>query len=280
MNDGLNTIQFQSLSFNPVNPLNDLLGGTQDNGDVLVHRLADVARERRRRRRPVGLRRRAAVHSLPQLLRRHTRGELPRRRPEGVARRSTTRSRSRRRRARSTCRSRLTRRSAAGRSSGWSTCGAPTTTAATRPTSRRTATRCIATRHLRRLAADRQLADRRLGQRSRRPVRRRRSSGQRPTRGTLWAGTRTGRLWVTKDADSASAGSVHFWRIDTPSTPGRFVLRDRDRPSRPEPRVDLLLGLQRLHAGHAAARDRGALRPEDPQRRRSPIGHTTSATSR
>ncbi len=41
--------------------------------------------------------------------------------------------------------------------------------------------------------------------------------------GTLWAGTRTGRLWVAKDADSASAGGVHFWRIDTPSTPGRFV---------------------------------------------------------
>ena len=32
LNDGLNTIQFQSLSFNPANPTGDLLGGTQDNG--------------------------------------------------------------------------------------------------------------------------------------------------------------------------------------------------------------------------------------------------------
>ena len=32
LNDGLNTIQFQSLSFNPANPTGQLLGGTQDNG--------------------------------------------------------------------------------------------------------------------------------------------------------------------------------------------------------------------------------------------------------
>jgi hypothetical protein len=32
MNDGLGTLQYQSLSLNPANPLNDLLGGTQDNG--------------------------------------------------------------------------------------------------------------------------------------------------------------------------------------------------------------------------------------------------------
>jgi hypothetical protein len=32
INDGLNTIQFQSLSFNPSNPTGELLGGTQDNG--------------------------------------------------------------------------------------------------------------------------------------------------------------------------------------------------------------------------------------------------------
>src|SRR5436190_4869621 len=32
VNDGLNTIQFQSLLFNPSNPTGDLLGGTQDNG--------------------------------------------------------------------------------------------------------------------------------------------------------------------------------------------------------------------------------------------------------
>ncbi|MEA2273178.1 MAG: hypothetical protein QOI98_1886, partial [Solirubrobacteraceae bacterium] len=32
LNDGLRTIQFQSLSFNPQNPTSDVLGGTQDNG--------------------------------------------------------------------------------------------------------------------------------------------------------------------------------------------------------------------------------------------------------
>jgi len=41
--------------------------------------------------------------------------------------------------------------------------------------------------------------------------------------GTLWAATRTGRLFVTKNADAPQAGSVSFYRIDTPSTPGRFV---------------------------------------------------------
>jgi len=39
---------------------------------------------------------------------------------------------------------------------------------------------------------------------------------------TLWAGTRIGRLFVTKNAD-ASPGAVDFHRIDTRSTPGRFV---------------------------------------------------------
>jgi hypothetical protein len=41
--------------------------------------------------------------------------------------------------------------------------------------------------------------------------------------GTLWAGTRTGRIWVSKDADSANPRNAHFWRIDTAATPGRFV---------------------------------------------------------
>ncbi len=41
--------------------------------------------------------------------------------------------------------------------------------------------------------------------------------------GTLWAGTRVGRLWVTKDANAANPSNVHFYRIDTPATPGRFV---------------------------------------------------------
>ena len=35
LNSGLNTLQFQSLSFNPKNPTGELLGGTQDNGTFL-----------------------------------------------------------------------------------------------------------------------------------------------------------------------------------------------------------------------------------------------------
>jgi hypothetical protein len=41
--------------------------------------------------------------------------------------------------------------------------------------------------------------------------------------GTLWAATRVGRLWVTKEADAANPDNVHFFRIDTAATPGRFV---------------------------------------------------------
>jgi hypothetical protein len=41
--------------------------------------------------------------------------------------------------------------------------------------------------------------------------------------GTLWAATRVGRLWVSKDADAAKPRNVHFHRIDTDATPGRFV---------------------------------------------------------
>jgi hypothetical protein len=41
--------------------------------------------------------------------------------------------------------------------------------------------------------------------------------------GTLWAATRVGRLWVSTDADSNNPRNVHFFRIDTDATPGRFV---------------------------------------------------------
>jgi len=40
--------------------------------------------------------------------------------------------------------------------------------------------------------------------------------------GTLWAATRTGRLFITQHADD-TPGSVSFRRIDRPSTPERFV---------------------------------------------------------
>jgi len=41
--------------------------------------------------------------------------------------------------------------------------------------------------------------------------------------GTLWAATRTGRLWVSTDANASKPANVHFYRIDTAATPGRFV---------------------------------------------------------
>src|SRR5262245_20735547 len=41
--------------------------------------------------------------------------------------------------------------------------------------------------------------------------------------GTVWAATRTGRLWVSKDGDSSNPSNVHFYRVDTVATPGRFV---------------------------------------------------------
>jgi len=51
--------------------------------------------------------------------------------------------------------------------------------------------------------------------------------------GTLWAGTRVGRLWVTNEADVANPRNAHFWRIDTASTPGRFVSGIAVDPSDP-----------------------------------------------
>jgi hypothetical protein len=41
--------------------------------------------------------------------------------------------------------------------------------------------------------------------------------------GTMWAATRTGRLWVSTDADAANPRNVHFYRVDTTATPGRVV---------------------------------------------------------
>ena len=51
--------------------------------------------------------------------------------------------------------------------------------------------------------------------------------------GTLWAATNKGRLFVAKNADGPAA-AVTFSRIDTASTPGRFVTRifaDRSDPN-------------------------------------------------
>ena len=53
-------------------------------------------------------------------------------------------------------------------------------------------------------------------------------------RGTLWVATRRGRLFVSKNADAANAASVAFTRIDSASTPTRFisgVAVDRTNPN-------------------------------------------------
>lgn len=42
-------------------------------------------------------------------------------------------------------------------------------------------------------------------------------------RGTLWAGLRRGRVFVTSNADNTNAAAVAFYRIDSNATPTRFV---------------------------------------------------------
>jgi len=51
--------------------------------------------------------------------------------------------------------------------------------------------------------------------------------------GTLWAGLRRGRVFVTSNADNPTAASVVFYRIDTASTPTRFVSGIAVDPSNP-----------------------------------------------
>lgn len=85
INDGLNTIQFQSLSFNPSNPHGSAPRRHAGQRHLRVHRLTDLGRVGRGRRRSVGLRQGRSDDPLPQLLRRHARGELPQQRLQGVA---------------------------------------------------------------------------------------------------------------------------------------------------------------------------------------------------
>ncbi len=51
--------------------------------------------------------------------------------------------------------------------------------------------------------------------------------------GTLWAGLRRGRVFVTSNADAASPGVVTFYRIDTSAQPERFVSGISIDPSNP-----------------------------------------------
>ena len=87
LNAGLRTLQFQSVSANPQNPSGDLLGGTQDNGTWSITPPSTTARETiggdggQSGFDPV-----TPTDPLPQLLRRHARGELPRDRSEHLDR--------------------------------------------------------------------------------------------------------------------------------------------------------------------------------------------------
>jgi hypothetical protein len=51
--------------------------------------------------------------------------------------------------------------------------------------------------------------------------------------GTLWAGTRTGRVFITSNANDPQPRNVRWTRLDTPSTPGRFVSGIAVDPSDP-----------------------------------------------
>ena len=51
--------------------------------------------------------------------------------------------------------------------------------------------------------------------------------------GTLWAGLRRGRVFVTSNADDPTPANVTFYRIDTSSTPTRFVSGIAVDPSNP-----------------------------------------------
>src|SRR5205085_4956148 len=51
---------------------------------------------------------------------------------------------------------------------------------------------------------------------------------------TLWAATRTGRVFVSTNADDPIPGNVQFWRIDKPTTPGRFVSGIAIDPGNPD----------------------------------------------
>ena len=98
--------------------------------------------------------------------------------------------------------------------------------------------------------------------------------------GTLWAGN-------ARRAGVGDQGGRRGQPAERALLPHRhrghartLRVRDRDRPARLQPRVDLVLRLRRVHARDDTARARGALRPEEPHGDASPTARTTSATSR
>ena len=85
MNNGLSTLQFQSLSVSAQRPQNLLQGGTQDNGTFQYNGSPRrLAADHLRRRRPVRLQRRQRQAALQHVHRPGERRELPRRRPDEV----------------------------------------------------------------------------------------------------------------------------------------------------------------------------------------------------
>jgi hypothetical protein len=266
LNDGLNTIQFQSLSFNPANPTGELLGGTQDNGTfsytgtttwfesvggdggqsgfdagngtIRYHNYFDATPE-------VNFHGNDPQEWLATWDTLQTTGELRSFYVPFIADPARP----------------------GGRTSGSSTSGAPTTTAATGRTSRRTATPCTSTRPgTGRAATGSQLGPNLTGS----------NFGQ----------TRLGDYVVATERGArrrahALGGDAHRTRVRQqerrrlaatqrplladrhPEHAGPVRVRDRGRSRRPEPRLDLVLRLRGVHAGRARARVRGAVQPGD-----------------
>ncbi len=87
--------------------------------------------------------------------------------------------------------------------------------------------------------------------------------------GTLWAATRTGRVFVTANADAAPRLGARSARIDTPPTPGRFVTGIAIDPNDPNHAWISYTGYDAYTPDDAGARVRGDLRPDHAARRRS-----------
>ena len=102
--------------------------------------------------------------------------------------------------------------------------------------------------------------------------------------GTLWAATSTGRVFISKNADAEPASAVTFTRLDSlvgERTAEPVPQRHLRRPGEPEPRLDLVLGLQhdgRLGRHRATSSRSRSTRPPAP--RRGSTGATTWPTCR
>ncbi len=97
---------------------------------------------------------------------------------------------------------------------------------------------------------------------------------------TLWAATGTGRVFISKNANAAP-GSVTWTRIDTlaANSPGRFVSSIYVDPKQRQPCLDLVFGLQLQYRNNAWSCLRGHLQShrrdgdlDEPRWRLNPIG--------